>query len=136
MGLDCSHDCWHGAYSRFNHWRDELARVADYRLREPTEEEKHNGLFGPVIDLNWEQIPLARAMGEWGSQVPDDPLIYLIAHSDCDGVIHPAQGRPLADRLEQLLPKLGDGQGWPERTRQFIRGLRDAASRGEDVEFG
>jgi hypothetical protein len=28
MGLDTSHDCWHGAYSAFMRWRSELCRAA------------------------------------------------------------------------------------------------------------
>ena len=27
MGLDCSHGCWHGAYSAFMRWRAKLART-------------------------------------------------------------------------------------------------------------
>ncbi len=138
MGLDCSHDCWSGAYSRFSRWRDELARAAGYRFREPTEQERRDYLaVSPCPDLNWEQIPPERFAGEWGASVPDDALLYLIVHSDCDGVLHPAQAAPLADRLEQLLPELEDNphEEWPRRTRQFIDGLRLAAAAGEDVEF-
>ena len=28
MGLDCSHNAWHGAYSAFMRWRQKLADVA------------------------------------------------------------------------------------------------------------
>lgn len=28
MGLDCSHNAWHGAYSAFMRWRIKLAEVA------------------------------------------------------------------------------------------------------------
>ena len=28
MGLDTTHDCWHGAYSAFMRWRQEIARIA------------------------------------------------------------------------------------------------------------
>ena len=28
MGLDTTHDCWHGAYSAFMRWRQKLAEVA------------------------------------------------------------------------------------------------------------
>ena len=30
MGLDTTHDCWHGAYLAFSRWRDQLAEVAGY----------------------------------------------------------------------------------------------------------
>ncbi len=32
MGLDVSHDCWHGAYSAFMRWRQEIARAAGIPL--------------------------------------------------------------------------------------------------------
>jgi len=77
--------------------------------------------------------------GEWVT-APSDPLIVLIAHQDCEGVIHPQHAEPLADRLEALLPKIPqsvDGlYGNPRaKAEQFIAGLRDAVSKGEDVDF-
>lgn len=30
MGLDTTHNAWHGAYSAFMRWRTEIARVAGY----------------------------------------------------------------------------------------------------------
>lgn len=32
MGIDTSHDCWHGAYSAFMRWRQEIARAAGIPL--------------------------------------------------------------------------------------------------------
>lgn len=32
MGLDVSHDAWHGAYSAFTRWRNCLAEDAGYPL--------------------------------------------------------------------------------------------------------
>jgi hypothetical protein len=137
LGLDVSHDCWSGSYSRFSAWRDELARLAGYRFRSPTEADKKQFLFRDYVDLNWEDIPMARLQGDWEDEVPDDALLYLIVHSDCDGVIYPEHAGPLADRLEQLLPELEDTphEEWPRRTRQFIAGLRYAVDQGEVVEF-
>jgi hypothetical protein len=99
--------------------------------------------------------------GDWANgPAVEDPLLYLIVHSDLDGVIHPEEGRHLAARLEQILPALTiEGapdlaarleqflpaltvernwmtHKWLEKaTKQFIKGLRDAAAAGEDVEF-
>ena len=121
MGLDTSHDCWHGAYSAFHRWRSKLMEVAHQR------------------DL--------MQMQNYGGNVPwaklgKDPLIILLNHSDCDGIIEAKDCAPLADRLEELLPALreaGDGGGhiggYAEKTQQFIDGLRLAASEGEDVDF-
>jgi hypothetical protein len=136
MGLDTTHDAWHGAYSAFSRWRNELARVAGYRLaRDP------GGITTSVV-LPWEDFTMANLLGEWSSMPGDDPLLWLIIHSDCDGVIHPEQGTLIAARLEGLLPELDDteasGHIYPSmraKTQVFIDGLRAAAEAGEDVEF-
>jgi hypothetical protein len=134
MGLDTTHGCWHGAYSAFTRWRNALARHAGYALAKG-----EHGIEFAAID--WDSLPSGSLLGEW-ERTPDDPLLVLLAHSDCDGVIRPAQAGLLADRLEGLLPKLrlrvydsGHIGNWEEKTRAFIEGLREAAAAGEDVEF-
>ena len=140
MGLDTTHGCWHGAYSAFTRWRNTIAVAAGYQLMDPTPEEQEQGYHSRYTMIEWSGVVPENFQGEWW-RTPPDPLIVLIAHSDCDGVIHPAQAKPLADRLEELLPKLpaGDGGGhigdWRAKTRQFIDGLRAAAEADEDVEF-
>lgn len=140
MGLDISHGCWHGAYGAFSRWRDKLAEVAGYQIAKVD--------FGtgdwfenrPTILIDWGHIQEKNFMGEW-DEIPADPLILLIAHSDCDGIIHPEHVGPLADRLTELLPLLPDEEApghighWHTKTQKFIDGLRVAAAAGEDVEF-
>jgi hypothetical protein len=135
MGLDTSHDCWHGAYSAFYRWRNTLAEAAGYKFV------KHDNGH-TIAALPWDQFTEENLQGEWSYMPGDDPLIWLIAHSDCDGVIHPEQGELIAGRLEQLLPLLDDttaqGHIYPSmraKTQQFIDGLREAAKAGEDVDF-
>ena len=134
MGLDTSHDCWHGAYGAFARWRRELARAAGYKILEPR-------LGQPDYDLPWDMFEEKNYQGEWDSPPGDDPLLFLLAHSDCDGVIHPGQGIHIARRLESLLPLLdesasgGHVTSMRDKTQQFIDGLRKAAAAGEDVEF-
>ena len=133
MGLDTTHECWHGPYSAFGRWRNELARVAGYSFY------KQDGFDIPLID--WGHLPDETLFGEW-ARTPDDPLIVLIAHSDCEGVIHPAQADALAKRLEELIPLLPEEKdrghigSWRAKTQQFVDGLREAVERNEDVEFG
>lgn len=150
MGLDTTHDCWVGSYTHFGMWRQEVARAAGYTLKQRP-------------DVPWATIDLPNfftrenSMGDWSNGPPvEDPLLYLLVHSDVEGVIHPEQGRHLAARLEQLLPALTvDGanksryeqllpgltierltQEWLEdKTKRFIAGLRVAAEAGEDVKF-
>jgi hypothetical protein len=135
MGLDTSHDCWHGAYSAFTRWRDRLAGVAGYELAMLKDEHRE------TILIDWGHIVEKNYQGQW-DEMPADPLILLIAHSDCDGEILPEHAGPLADRLAELLPLLPDEDAgghignWREKTQKFIDGLRLAAERGEPVEFG
>lgn len=135
MGLDTSHDCWHGAYGAFSRWRNTLAVAAGYKLTE--------GEYGRMeVDLPWDVFEDKNYQGEWDSPPGDDPLLYLLAHSDCDGVIHPEHGTHIAARLEQLLPLL-DGEeanghirpSMRAMTQKFISGLLAAAEAGEDVDF-
>lgn len=144
MGLDTTHDCWHGAYSAFSRWRNKLAEVAGYcstKVGEP-----------PIYDttmLDWgciQSIIGDDLFGKW-PRIPvrpdgtPDALMILLAHSDCEGEIQAEFCGPLADRLEELLPELEgeDGGGhigsYVEKTKTFIAGLRLAASRNEPVRF-
>jgi hypothetical protein len=98
-------------------------------------------------------------VGDWSKgPVVEDPLLYLLVHSDNGGVIHPEEGRHLAARLEEIVPDLTvvGGPDLAERmeraiphltaermtdewllkaTKRFIKGLRVAAEAHEDVEF-
>jgi hypothetical protein len=139
MGLDTSHDAWHGAYSAFTRWRNTVAAAAGYAVWDVMYED---GYQSPTVMIDWGHITERNLQGHW-DETPSDPLIVLIAHSDCDGVIRPEQAKPLADRLEGLLARLNDeGGGHLERmgghrgaTEQFIAGLRAAVEAGEDVDF-
>jgi hypothetical protein len=143
MGLWASHGCWDaGAYSAFTRWRNEVARAAGYKIKDPTDDDKAAGTYAPYIDIHWEAFEPKNYQGEWDSPPGDDPLLFLIVHSDCDGVIHPEQGIHIAARLEQLLPLLDESKAGGHiasmrgRTQEFIDGLRKAAAAREDVEFG
>src|SRR6185437_6268157 len=94
MGLDTSHNAWHGGYSAFMRWRTEIARCAGIPL------ELMEGFFGsetnqmvlagfagdnakPLIELIGRNCPI-----KWESLKPD-PLHVLLFHSDCEGEIAP-----------------------------------------------
>lgn len=120
MGLDCSYDAWHGAYSAFHRWRVKLAEVAAMPPLESME-----GFNGSRSWVSVEQRPLN----------------WLLDHSDCDGEIPPEQCGPLADDLESLIPLLpieddpGHIGNWAEKTMQFVKGLRMAANDGKPLLF-
>lgn len=129
MGLDTSHNCWHGPYSSFTRWRHAVAKAAGYHVY-PV---KYDDITIDTIMLEWHRYREYRELqGTW-DETPADPLIVLFAHSDCDGVIHPTQAGPLAEALADLLPKIPPE--YLRQTEQFIAGLRLAVERGEDVHF-
>ena len=143
MGLDTTHDCWHGAYSAFSRWRDSLAEAAGY-----SSHQHESG--GTIWDLDWANIERTiggELLGVGWPCIPyrpdgtQDPLIILLAHSDCEGVIEHKWCLRLAERLEELQPLL-EGKSdmghiglYTEKTQSFIDGLRFAHAEGEDVVF-
>ncbi|MBK8188932.1 MAG: hypothetical protein IPK79_00595 [Vampirovibrionales bacterium] len=128
--MTTSHECWSGSYGAFRRWRNALAAAAGYQI----------GLYedgNPIPVLDWDSLPDGVLAGEWPA-TPDDPLLVLLAHSDCEGWIRSAQAAPLADRLAELIEKLPPDTAdaiWRRRTEEFVAGLRKAAEAGEDVEF-
>lgn len=150
MGLDVSHDCWHGAYSAFMRWRMKLAEVAGIPL-------PFMDMFyfpGDVLmdPFYWQRTSKDEFSQRKAEEVDrflplpwtlfdGDPLVHLLRHEDDRGHLDQEVLRPLANRLEELLPKLPDEDGgghvrnWRVTTQRFIDGLRRAADAGERVEF-
>lgn len=120
MGLDTTHDCWHGAYSSFMEWRIQL----------------HAAITGePATRSNLESAWLDRRYEDQAI-----PINVLMNHSDCDGEIPSEMCLPLARAIEELLPKLSDSGPMPSWTPKglavrFAQGLRLAATEGSPVEF-
>lgn len=157
MGLDCSHNAWHGAYSAFMRWRQKLAEVAGLpplMLMEGfytplddrhmpatlyhgmgTNEPAYGPDSRPYMAALDDQLPI-----QWECLTPS-PLHELLHHSDCDGEIPADRCGPIADALEALVPLLPDEMAgghighWREKTTQFIAGLRAAAAAGEPLAF-
>jgi hypothetical protein len=154
MGLDISHDTWHGAYSAFMTWRKKIAQVAGYPPLElmegyySNESEFHNpfSLLERAFP-DGDELAMS-ALREYKKEFPikwdnfkKDPLIELLTHSDCDGKINWKNCKGIADRLEELLPLLPDGEAgghighWRRKTEAFIKGLRLAYSKKEKLDF-
>jgi hypothetical protein len=127
MGLDTTHNCWHGSYSTFKAFRENVRDAA----------QSHLG-YTPDYDAHPE-----RAFYGWWDKDHNftDILDVFFIHSDCEGWVFPTHARPLAARLELLVPHVSDDDGWsPEfstrgRLVTFIAGLRAAADNWEVVVF-
>ena len=117
MGLDTTHDCWHGPYSSFMRWRTYLHHVI---TGDPNERK--------YLEAAWES-------GKYDDQ--EVAINILMNHSDCDGIIPTLFCGYLADELEKLAEKMPDIDEWDmkETTLQFAAGCRAAFEACEDVEF-
>lgn len=153
MGLDTSHNCWHGAYGAFMRWRKEVARAAGLpplelmegfyqslkgpRVYSPvptlyhgvaTESEDYFTDLDSFLPIKWECLK-------------PSALHLLLNHSDCDGELRWQDCRAIADELEALIPKMpqADDRGhignWKDKTQQFVDGLRSASKAKENVDF-
>lgn len=150
MGLDTSHDAFHGAYSAFNRFRQMICFVIGgsfpphykYNADFTFITNGPNGLPIRKTDLDENHIYFDDAF----SQETHPGLFEFLTHSDCDGEISPEMCIKVADDLESLMPKIetidngGAGHiaargGYGGVTRKFIDGCRAAADAGEPLEF-
>ncbi len=137
MGLDCSHDAWHGAYSAFNRFRQAITASI-------------GGSFPPHKDI--EKHP-EHDMIYWDEEKFDmnnyPGLFEFLSHSDCDGEISPGMCFKVASDLVTILPRIEllcpncfksvghikNMGGFIEATKTFIKGCRKAHAAGEPLLF-
>lgn len=143
MGLDTSHNCWHGSYGRFMEWRRQLAKACDLPPLDLMD-----GFYVPLDEgINLPSLYPGNVNGgasstlkrldtylpiSWECLDPN-PIYELLHHSDCDGEIPHESCGPIADSLEAIINKMPDE--WQDKTQKFIDGLKLAASLNENVEF-
>lgn len=146
MGLDISHDAFHGAYSAFNSLRQEVAHAVGgsygpHWLRAYSGELARDKDGYPITDLSLDRntfyIPDEITREEYPG------LWEFLLHSDCDGEISPEMCVKVANDLEPLLPMMPEGGsghiaargGYREVLRKFIAGCRAAAAEGVPLNF-
>lgn len=118
MGLDISHDAWHGPYSSFMEFRIRIAAA----IGESLSDFKGFGGNRPFTEIK---------RGVW----------WLLEHSDCDGHITPECCKLIADDLKQILPALSDTDcpmpSFTTRARaeRFMKGCLAAHKANENLEF-
>lgn len=152
MGLDTTHDCWHGSYGGFREFREMVGRAAGLPYRIITDQTHYD--FGqPTVDIDWDLYTDENLHGRWHKQRPvwqragdvygtpkQDDVLYLIVHSDCDGELRREYLPRLRDRLIEIEPEYerltADDSYLHGRLRQFIDGLDSAIEAGEHVTFG
>ncbi|QNN98918.1 hypothetical protein PBI_MOVA_86 [Mycobacterium phage Mova] len=152
MGLDTTHDCWHGAYSGFTRFREVVGRAAGLPYIIPSDPD-HWSHGSPVLDFDWDLYTLDNYQGRWRKKDPvwrrpddiygipkQDDVLYLLIHSDCDGELRRGYLPRLKARLEELEPEYerlaNDDDYLRGRLHTFIEGLGRAIDAGEHVRFG
>lgn len=139
MGLDTTHNAFHGAYSAFNRFRKVVL-------------ESIGGSFPPhenkdLKDGYWYWWTEEKGKSKFNSETHKG-LLEFLSHDDCEGEISPEMCKLVANELEEILPYieeyekkhpsyghlLRDG-GYVQVTKNFIEGCRLAHSLNEPLEF-
>lgn len=117
MGLDTSHDAFHGPYSSFMRFRIWVADKCGIDLP------RMEG-YGESDPISWDTV--------------NDDISILLAHSDCDGEISPEDCGKLAARLKILIDSCQPDDG-PfseyQRATRFMKGCEAAHAAGEALDF-
>lgn len=156
MGLDCSHDAFHGAYSAFNQLRQQVAWAAGGIF--PYYDVGEQKVLGRLRELKVDPDDPKCKIG-FGTQVgwlPDDKdkenwpgLCLFLDHSDCEGKISPGDCTLVANDLQRLLDgptrevfeenpgggHIGGQGGYRKVLEKFILGCRRAAEANEPLDF-
>lgn len=116
MGLDTTHNCWHGAYSSFNLFRKNLASLIGFNLND------FEGFGG------------TRSFSEM-----KHGIMPLLNHSDCDGELTVDECKSIVEGLNDVLEKNKELEQSDKyfyyKVVQFRDGCLDAISNNEEVRF-
>jgi len=118
MGLDTTHDCWHGPYSSFNRFRYSLGRQIGIDL------DSYKGYSGEgtkdLISISHNLMP-------------------LFNHSDCDGSLTVKESKSIVRGLNGILIDLDksieSNYDFKNRIIQFRDGCLDAISKKQKIYF-
>lgn len=118
MGLDTSHNCWHGPYSSFNRFRYSLGKQIG-------------------IDLD-EYIGYGDKGTKYLTSIEHD-LMPLFNHSDCDGELTVEESKRIVSGLNNVLENFNEeiktDYNFKENIIQFRDGCLDAISKNEIIDF-
>jgi len=117
MGLDTTHDAYHGPYSTFNQWRYWVANQ---------------------LGLNLDDYEGYMAGGKKDLTTIDHPLMVLFNHSDCDGKFTPEECRLISKGLKSIIDNYPKSLHYTfnlQTTIQFRKGCIRAANANEDLIF-
>jgi hypothetical protein len=139
MGLDISHNAFHGSYSAFNRLRQAICYVI-------------GGSYPPHMESNYllwsSDNPPDKNTWYWGQGYSEEThpgLFLFLCHSDCDGEISPEDCLKVVKDLEPIIPRLEElgldwgniqkNGGFAGTCRKFIDGCKLAAQSKEPLYF-
>lgn len=119
MGLDTTHDAWHGPYSSFNRFRYWLAAQ---------------------IGVNLNDYAGYKESGTKELETINHPIMPLLNHSDCDGELTPDQCRSIAKGIKEILKTAKPEDrvnpfGHFSEAETFMKGCIRAANKKENIGF-
>lgn len=125
MGLDTTHNAWHGPYSSFMDWRIWIASKAGINLLD----------MEGYSDRDYSNPDRKKGHIKW-NMIKDD-LKYLLNHSDCDGKISAKRCKKIADRLKTIIDNTTglENQYYYDKTVQFRKGCIEAYKNDEPIKF-
>lgn len=113
MGLDFSHCDAHWAYSGFARFRNKLAievGLDNYYEINSTDDTRF-------------------------SKIKDDPILPLLAHSDCDGYLTVSECKTVGPRLRELIRSWSDDDPDKMKAIELADGMANAAKKRQQLEF-
>lgn len=118
MGLDTSHNCWHGSYGTFNQFRHILALQIGINL------EEYIGYGNNDATKHLNDIP--------------HEIMPLLNHSDCEGSLSIKESRLVAKGLTKILDNWIPGEYdmfFKKKVEQFRDGCLDAVKKRQIIQF-
>jgi hypothetical protein len=161
MGLDTTHNAWHGPYSMFNRYRHWLAEQIGIPLELMEgfyfEGDEYPNIFklldykfpkGDELEMSQLRRLRKKLPLKWSAFRPN-PLHKLLYHSDCDGYINWSDCRKIAKELKKILDRIDISNteckfpdehraiydGEIEATKRFMAGCELAAKNKEKLLF-
>lgn len=137
MGLDTTHNAFHGSYIAFNYFRKAVAAAigGSYPPHDPSLRDENEK---PLLDEMW------YCDNDKATKETNPGLTVFFNHSDCGGYLTSNECQMIADEIEALLPEIDKqdymghtlGKGWISMiARQWVRGCRSAAKRKQKLTF-
>lgn len=118
MGLDTTHNCFHGPYSTFNRFRHSVAMQ---------------------IGINLDDYSAYNTNTEKDLSKLEHDLMPFFNHSDCDGILTVEESKRIAKGLTDVLENFNDSieadYNFKEMVEQFRDGCLDAISANEEIDF-